>query len=1179
MSRRKPAVRKSRPVPVPVKGAAAVAPPKQPADAALAGASKPASRQPRSSRISRRTALICGGLVLINLIVFGRILGFSFISLDDPQAVVQNYIVNSGFTKAGLHWALTQTQTFYWQPLTWLSHMLDCELFGLNSSRHHAINLLVHIANTLLLFLLLRRLTRLVWQSALVAVLFSIHPLATESVAWVAGRRDLLSGFFSLVAIWTYVEYGKRPASWSRYVWMLAASALAFASKPMTASLPLLMLLLDAVPLGRWKRRASLRSIIQANLGLLREKAPLFLMAAVLVGVTVSSIHSTMDTLAIPRFPVSSRIATSLAAVAFYVGRTVWPFSLAPMGAYSAAAPWQVEGATLLFIGISLLALAAARRAPFLIAGWTWYVVALLPTFLYAEVGTQFMADHLTYLPLIGLLVMLVGGASALVLRTRFRVPILIAAAALLVGALGLRTFSQANTWKDTAAVYEHTIRVASDHYATLQSLCAAAVRDHDIADAVADYYSKRSLADPLSPRLHYILGSLLFAKGSKQKAIAQFAEALRHDPDSAQLRKAYAFALLDDGKRERALAQFTETLRLAPDDPDRDRILAVLPDLKSQLPAAPLDSALEVFTPGTAVEVAAVLLCLCVGFLAPKLGAVPFRRIETLGLRVATRPVLSICIAGLAPMALRLLLLPLYPVPQPRVADEFGHLLIADTLASGRMTNPTHPMWEHFESIYVLQHPSYTSIYPIAKGSLLALPVALGINPWFGVWASVGAMCAILCWMLQAWLPPPWALLGALLAVIRFSILGHWMNSLWGGSVSAIGGALVLGALPRIFRHQRVRDATLLGLGVAILSQSRPYEGLLLAVPVFGTLLVWCLRSSQIPWRVRAGRVWGPLSCVIALDVLIITWYNWRVTGNPLLLPYLLYQKLYGTPQPFFWQHPVPAPPGIAHYRDIADNYAWQLQHYLARSSWLSLTTLTSGKLADFWSFYFGPVLTAPLLFLPWIWGYRRLRLLLIVAAIVLLGVAFYPFFFPHYVALICGALLAVVVQGIRYLRSWKWRGRRVGLFFSRTLLLLVLSTSFLDTASTLFDPAWLKQDTPRNRILEQLRRAGGKHLVLVRYGAQHMFHNSWIYNSANIDASSVVWARELDPARNQKLLQYFAGRRVWLLQVDEIPIRFSPYLPPSTSLAPIRETIPRVQPRSPSLALRRNSRIHAYR
>jgi hypothetical protein len=1079
-----------------------------------------------------RTVFISCGLVLLNVIVFAKTLGFSFVSRDDPQAVSENLAIRSGLTVEGIRWAFTQTQTFYWQPLTWLSHMLDCQLFGLNSGWHHATNLVWHIANVVLLFLLLRRLTRFVWRSALAAALFAIHPLATESVAWVAGRRDLLSGFFSILAIWLYVIYARR-SGWVRYLAVIVIAALALASKPMTVSLPIWMLLLDYWPLNRFRWNGSIRVALRANWPLVREKLPLLVMAGMETAVTITNIHAVMATLRIPLFPFHSRIAMGLSASAFYVYKLFWPFGLAPIGAYTAPVEWQIEGAALLFVGVTLLSLAIGRRAPYLITGWLWFLVGILPSLVFAEWRDQFMADHLTYLPIVGLFLIVVWGAADLLTRSSGQTDRRVAAVALLLP-LAWCTSAQTNFWKDSTALYAHAIQVASRSDAVLREVCAAAVRDQSVGDRIAADYTKMVQADPLSARKHYVLGVVFSEQGRNDRALAEFAEAVRHDP-TPRFRKAFGWAILAAGKPDRALEEFAEAFRVAPDDPDRDRAVAAVPGLHDRLRGVPPPAASRVFTPENGLELVAILVFLGVGLVAPHLGRAQFRRMENIVCRIARRPVLSMCVAGLFPLIARLLLLPLYPIPQPTVADEFGHLLIADTFASGRMTNPSHPMAEHFESIYVLQHPTYTSIYPVAQGTVLALPKLLGIDPWWAVWATVGAMCTLLCWMLQGWLPPAWAFLGAFLAGVRLSIMGHWMNTLWGGPVSAVGGALVLGAFPRMIRRPCARDSLLLGLGIAILSQSRPYEGFLLSLPVLGALLWWCLRSQTVDWRIRFRKVILPLGILTVLNLVSIGYYDWRVTGKPMLLPYVLYQNAYGTPQSFIWQAPVPAPPAISQYRDIADNYVWQLEQHQARSSWLGLLNATLEKAALFWSFYFGPALSVPLLFFAWTRKAGRLRFLLVCAAIVLAGTALYPFFFPHYVALICGVTLAAVVQGFRYLRAWRWHGSRAGLFLARALLLIVFASSFVQTEPALFNPAWLLYRTARNRILDELQRMGGKHVILVRYGPNHNFHNSWIYNAADIDRSPVVWARELDDAKNRQLMDYFSGRRFWVVNVDE--------------------------------------------
>ncbi|MDQ6666154.1 MAG: hypothetical protein M3Z23_17375 [Acidobacteriota bacterium] len=540
--------------------------------------------------------------------------------------------------------------------------------------------------------------------------------------------------------------------------------------------------------------------------------------------------------------------------------------------------------------------------------------------------------------------------------------------------------------------------------------------------------------------------------------------------------------------------------------------------------------------------EAGAVVLCILIGLSKPGWGSAKFERAERAFLRVARHRRQAVLLAGILPVLIRLALLPALPPPRPKVADEFGHLLIAGTFASGRVTNPPHPMWRHFESLYVLQQPTYTSIYPIAQGLLLAAAEVLRVMPWLAVYASAGAMCAAICWMLQGWLSTPWALVGALLAIGRFTVLTYWMNTYWGGALPAIGGALVMGALPRILRFHRVRNTVPLGIGLAILAQSRPFEGFLLSLPVAAVLLAWLATARSVPSKKRVQIL---ISLVLAAAAIfaVTAFYNWRVTGNPLLMPYQLHQRIYGTPQSFFWSTPVYDAPGLHRNKDIVDNFHWQLRAYVKQSSWAGLADQLLTKANLFWSFYFEPLLTLPLLFLPFALKERWTRLLVCTALFVLLGIAMYPFFYYHYAAPICGITLFAVVQGMRRMRAFEWRAKPVGRFVFHATLACSFAVFLISAVAGAMVPAALVvASTPRSAILDRLRAQGGKHLVLVRYNSKHSFHSGDVYNAADIDKSDVVWARELDSAANEELLRYYAGRNVWLFQPDEEPPRFVP-------------------------------------
>src|ERR1700719_1262710 len=270
----------------------------------------------------------------------------------------------------------------------------------------------------------------------------------------------------------------------------------------------------------------------------------------------------------------------------------------------------------------------------------------------------------------------------------------------------------------------------------------------------------------------------------------------------------------------------------------------------------------------------------------------------------LARRRRLAIVFVTAVPLLTRAALIPVLGMPLPRFHDEFSYLLAADTFASGRLTNPTHPMWKHFESFHILQRPTYMSMYPIAQSLLMAAGKVLLGHSWWGVWLTAGVLCAALCWMLQAWLPPQWALLGGLFAVMRLAMFSYWGDSYWGGAVAATGGALLLGALPRVMRFERYRDVFLMGVGLAILANSRPYEGLVLSLPVAFAILTWIFGNPVAFWG-RVRHVVVPLTLVVFLGAVATGYYCWRVTGNPFRMPQQVDRQTYGVAPYFIGQHP----------------------------------------------------------------------------------------------------------------------------------------------------------------------------------------------------------------------------------------------------------------------------------
>jgi uncharacterized protein (TIGR03437 family) len=405
-----------------------------------------------------------------------------------------------------------------------------------------------------------------------------------------------------------------------------------------------------------------------------------------------------------------------------------------------------------------------------------------------------------------------------------------------------------------------------------------------------------------------------------------------------------------------------------------------------------------------------------------------------------------------------------------------------------------------------------------------------------------------MICWMLQAWVPPKWAFWGGLLAGWRFGIVSPWINTYWGGAAAALGGVLLLGALPRIMKQQRIRDALLFGLGLAILAQTRPYEGLLFAIPLTTWLFVWLIRSRGVPFRLRLSNVIFPLAAAIALLAAGMAIYNWRVTGNPLWMPYVIHQKIYGTPQNFYWQPAIMDAPEIHRQKDLEDVFHWQLDAPEGRLP----ENGEAARLKLFWGFYLEPLLTVPLFFVPFLWRDSRLRIALLAGVALLAGTSLYPFFFPHYAAPLCGLIFLLAVLGLRCLRAVRIRTYRVGACASRLLVLMIGLSGLATILAAVVTPwSFSASDTPRHQVAEHL--PAGEHVVFVRYGNKHRFHDGIVFNDANIDKSPIIWARDLG-VENKELIRYYPGRQFWLYNPDDAPNTLTPVTdkPYMSSIAP---------------------------
>jgi len=478
----------------------------------------------------------------------------------------------------------------------------------------------------------------------------------------------------------------------------------------------------------------------------------------------------------------------------------------------------------------------------------------------------------------------------------------------------------------------------------------------------------------------------------------------------------------------------------------------------------------------------------------------------------------------------------------------------MGDTFAHGRLANPPHPMWMSFESFHINWFPRYASMYPPAQGFVLAIGEWLG-HPWIGVLLSCAAMCAAIYWMLLAWLPSHWALVGGIIAWLKFSIASYWVNSYWGGAVAAAGGALVLGALARLIRHARSRDAILFALGLAILANSRPYEGLAFSLPSLFILARWLFqraaagRQKQDRWRL-AGL---PIAAILVLAGAFMGFYNWRLTGHALLFPNALNVRTYHTAPMFLFQ--ASKPEIHYHNQQFEDFYnGWEREEY--DHSGQSLRCLTWLKSVRFFSAFawWGMLLASPASY--FVFRDQLMRPAWITIGLVAVATYLVVWSNAHYAAPITCVLILIYLQSLRHLRPMRWKRWRWGAILARTSVLLLS----VDTAGAVIrkdcdNLYWTCQgDVSRLTIQRRLEVLPGKHLVMVRYGDDHNIHDDWVYNGADIDSAKVIWAREINPEQDAKLLKYFSDRNVWLVTPDEDNTFLEPYTPPTDSEEPAK-------------------------
>ena len=587
---------------------------------ALVAAAKRQSVIPVSEniRLKRSDLVILLGLAVMTFGIYAQVIGHRFITLDDPTYIRENPNVNRGVTLAGLAWAFTTFYVANWHPLTWISHMIDCQLFGTNAGRHLLVNTLIHAANTLLIFYFLFRTTHARWRSALVAALFALHPLHVESVAWASERKDTLSTFFGLLSLIAYVRYAEA-RSISRYAWVAVTLGLGLLAKPMLVTWPFVMLLLDYWPLARFRgrgqrqrlRSASHSEATTATARLIWEKLPLFALVAASVIITfVAQSHGgAVRTFAAA--PVGFRLSNGVVSYAKYILLMFWPNNLAvyyPLP-QTGIPIWQTLGAAFLLIGITALCFLQRRNRPYLIVGWLWFLGTLVPVIGFVQVGGQTMADRYFYIPSIGLFIALVFGLADLA-KSWHVAPLLsagVAAGVLLI--LATLTNAQIQRWRDSFTLFEHTLSVTPPNLHIEHNLALALGGSGRYDEAAAhfekalqidphlydglvgmgvtrefqgrlpeaiDYFQAAIRSQPDTPTAHLQLGRVLWKQNSDQTALEEIGRASQLAPKDAEIRADFALALQLVGRIPEAIEQFHEALRMNPNNAEAHANLAL---------------------------------------------------------------------------------------------------------------------------------------------------------------------------------------------------------------------------------------------------------------------------------------------------------------------------------------------------------------------------------------------------------------------------------------------------------------------------------------------------------------------------------------------------------------------------------------------------------------------------
>jgi len=499
------------------------------------------------------TLCICLVLTFATGAAYWQVRGHEFVSLDDRAYISENQHVLNGLTPEGIKWAFTTNTMGNWHPLTWLSLMLDCQLSDSKAKACHTTNLILHIANTLLLFVVLKRMTGSVWPSAFVSAFFALHPLHVESVAWASERKDVLSTFFWMLTMWAYIKYAERP-SFAKYIPIVVFFILGLMAKPMLVTLPFVLLLLDYWPLGRLQlgqttnrntsasRETGLQGIFKTAVRLVVEKVPLFALSAASCVITYLAQQSVGS---VGRIRPLIRMANAALAYSRYIWLTFWPAKLAAFYPYPRGVPMTVRIASAIFLLlVSIIVILMLRRRPYLAVGWVWYLVTLIPVIGLVQIGGQAMADRYTYIPLIGPFIMIVWGGLDLIKGVRYRQIILWTAGISVVVTLGICTWFQAGYWQNNITLYEHALAVTKNNHLAHNNLGSVLVEQGRSNEAIEHYKQALNIM-PVYQDPIVNLGEVLIRKGQINEAIQHYRNFLEHNPQDYLIQKKLGDALL----------------------------------------------------------------------------------------------------------------------------------------------------------------------------------------------------------------------------------------------------------------------------------------------------------------------------------------------------------------------------------------------------------------------------------------------------------------------------------------------------------------------------------------------------------------------------------------------------------------------------------------------------------